>query len=52
MLDMFEENEDMTLIMSDEAYFHLMVQLASKTFDTKLQKILVNYISDHYTAQK
>ena len=29
-----------------------MVQLTSKTFDTVLQKILVNYIIDHYTAQK
>ena len=29
-----------------------MVQLTSKTFDTKLQKILMSYISEHYTAQK
>ena len=29
-----------------------MAQLTSKTSDTGLQKILVNYISDDYTAQK
>ena len=53
MLDMFEENENLTLIMSDEAHFHIqMVQLTNKTFDIGLHKILVNCISDHYTVQK
>ena len=46
---------------SNEEYFHCScehcyimpsVQLTSKTFDTGLQKILMNYISDHHRAQK
>ena len=52
MLDMFEENKDLTLIMSDEAHFHLNGTVNKKTFGIELQKILVNCISDHYTVQK
>lgn len=44
------ENEDLALIMKDDGHFHLDGTVNKATFS--IPGSLVNYISDHYTAQK